>query len=98
LAFRRGGFRANLQYGWTANQYSDATNAVFSANAVEGLIPAYGVMDLSLSMERKFVKLEAGLNNVLNESYFTRRAVAYPGPGIIPADGRSAYLTIQVKI
>jgi Fe(3+) dicitrate transport protein len=30
--------------------------------------------------------------------YFTRRADSYPGPGIIPADGRAAYVTPQVKL
>ena len=41
------------------------------------------------------VKLELGVNNVLNESYFTRRATAYPGPGIIPSPPRNYYVTIQ---
>jgi Fe(3+) dicitrate transport protein len=30
--------------------------------------------------------------------YFTRRAESYPGPGIIPSDGRSFYLTAQISL
>ncbi|MGN6439299.1 MAG: hypothetical protein ACTHMM_22345 [Agriterribacter sp.] len=32
------------------------------------------------------------------KEYFTRRADGYPGPGIIPADRRNAYVTLQFKI
>jgi Fe(3+) dicitrate transport protein len=42
--------------------------------------------------------LEVSCNNVLDQRYFTRRAEAYPGPGIIPADGRSFYATLQVAL
>jgi Fe(3+) dicitrate transport protein len=38
------------------------------------------------------------LNNVLNEQYFTRRALGFPGPGIIPSDGRTGFLTLGIKI
>ena len=42
--------------------------------------------------------MEVGINNLLNELYFTRRATGYPGPGIIPSDKRNCYLSLQVKI
>ncbi|MCS7074178.1 MAG: TonB-dependent receptor, partial [Bacteroidia bacterium] len=45
---------------------------------------------------KKFT-LEANCNNLANTAYFTRRAEAYPGPGIIPSDGRSFYVTVQFK-
>jgi Fe(3+) dicitrate transport protein len=32
--------------------------------------------------------LSAGVSNLTNTSYSTRRASAYPGPGKIPSDGR----------
>lgn len=99
LEYRNRGFRAGLQWSWLSKQYSDATNAETSPNAVEGLIPAYQVMDLSLGYQFKsWLSLEGSCNNALNTMYFTRRAAAYPGPGIIPADGRSMFLTLQVKI
>jgi Fe(3+) dicitrate transport protein len=42
--------------------------------------------------------LQLSCNNALNEQYFTRRAESYPGPGIIPADGRAFFLSLQIKI
>lgn len=89
---------ATWQWAWTAQHFTDATNAEITPNAVEGIIPAYDVMDFSAGYEWKRLKFEAGCNNLLNRAYFTRRAVGYPGPGIIPSDGRSFYFTLQVKI
>ena len=85
-------------YAFTYEHFSDASNAVLTATAVEGLIPSYQIVDLSLSYDRKFWGLQFTVNNALNESYFTRRAESYPGPGIIPADGRAFYLTLQFKL
>ena len=50
-------------------------------------------------MNYKFgqIKLETGVNNILNNLYFTRRSTGYPGPGIIPSPPRNYYLTIQYK-
>ena len=88
---------ATLQYAYTSEHFSDASNAELTSTAVEGIIPAYQVMDLSLSYTWKHFKLEGSCNNLLNEQYFTRRADSYPGPGIIPADGRGFYFTLQGK-
>jgi Fe(3+) dicitrate transport protein len=30
--------------------------------------------------------------------YFTRRATGYPGPGIIPSDARSFFVTLSFRI
>ena len=62
------------------------------------LIPAYQILDLSASWEHRWLKLEASVNNLADARYFTRRATAYPGPGILPSDGRSYFLTVQVKL
>ncbi|MEY3415979.1 MAG: hypothetical protein RL060_90, partial [Bacteroidota bacterium] len=61
-------------------------------------IPEYEILDFSMSYEYKIFKLEGSINNVTNSMYFTRRATGYPGPGILPSDGRSFYVTLQVKI
>ncbi len=98
LTFRRNGFRSTLQYAYTGTQFTDATNTIQTADAVIGQIPAYYVMDLSGSYTYKVFSLEAGLNNLTNNYYFTRRASGYPGPGIIPSDGRNFYLTLQLKL
>ncbi len=98
LDFHYRRLRLNAMYAFTYEHFSDASNAVLTATAVEGLIPSYQIVDLSLSYDRKVWGLQFTLNNALNESYFTRRAESYPGPGIIPADGRAYYLTLQFKI
>jgi Fe(3+) dicitrate transport protein len=88
-------FSTTLQFSHTSEHFSDASNARRTATAIEGLIPAYQVVDLSASYQWKFLTLECSINNLLNEKYFTRRAESYPGPGIIPADGRGFYITLQ---
>ncbi|TNE35192.1 TonB-dependent receptor, partial [bacterium] len=62
-----------------------------------GLVPAYYLMDISAGWSYKWLTLEASVNNLMNVPYFTRRATGYPGPGIIPGEGRSFYLTAGVK-
>ena len=46
----------------------------------------------------KNISFEAGVNNLFNEKYFTRRATGYPGPGIIPSAPQNSYLTIQIRL
>ncbi len=92
----------SLQYTFISNQYTDATNAPQDVNdnqrGIEGAIPAYDILDFSLSYSFKKFKLETGINNLLNNSYFTRRATGYPGPGIIPSEPRTFYATLQFKL
>ena len=93
LAYKK--IQLNAQISYTAAHYSDATNAELSATAVVGKIPSYTVSDISFSYCWRFLKFQAGINNLFNEMYFTRRASSYPGPGILPADGRNLYLGIR---
>lgn len=92
----------SLQYTYFADQFTDATNAPQDVNdnqrGIEGVIPAYDILDFSLSYTYKKWKLEAGINNLLDNSYFTRRATGYPGPGIIPSEPRTFYTTLQFKL
>ncbi|WP_209329134.1 TonB-dependent receptor [Lunatimonas salinarum] len=88
-------FSFSGQYSYVAEHFSDASNAILTATAVEGLIPSYAVTDITAMYQWKSFSLEASINNLFNERYFTRRADAYPGPGIIPADGRGFYTTLQ---
>jgi len=67
-------------------------------SAVVGEIPAYGVMDLTLSYTYKKFGVETSVNNLLDKMYYTRRATGYPGPGILPSDGRSFFVTLKAKI
>lgn len=91
--------KGSLQYTYLSNQFSDATNAVDGGvSAVIGLIPAYSILDASLSYQFSRFRLEGSVNNLANRAYFTRRATGYPGPGILPSDGRGVYVTLQVKL
>lgn len=89
------------QFTHLSEQFTDATNAAQLVNdnqsGIRGAIPAYSIMDLSSSYTWKAFKLEAGINNLLNESYFTQRATGYPGPGIIPSAPRSWYVGVEWK-
>ncbi|KJD32810.1 TonB-dependent receptor [Tamlana sedimentorum] len=97
-----GGYKnvlASIQYTYLGQQFTDATNATAgSISGVIGEIPAYDILDLSLSYKYKKLKLETGVNNVLDNAYFTRRATGYPGPGIIPSAPRNWYVTLQIKL
>lgn len=98
LRYRWKYFRASIQYAYTASHFSDATNSEWTSSAVEGRIPAYSVVDLSAGLKRGKWSLDLNLNNVLNASYFTRRADSYPGPGIIPAEARAVYVTLGLQL
>ena len=88
----------NMQYSYVSEQYTDSSNAVEgNLSGVIGLIPEYEIVDLSGAFKLNKFKLEFGINNTLNEAYFTRRATGYPGPGIIPSSGRNFYLSTQFK-
>ena len=83
---------------YTSEAYSDANNTVqASANGNIGLIPSYSVWDLTMAWNHKQYNFKAGINNLTNEFYFTRRAGGYPGPGAMPADGRTFFMTAGVK-
>ena len=100
--FGYGNLLGSLQYSYLSNQFTDATNAPQDVNdnqrGIEGAIPAYDILDASFSYTLKKWRLEAGVNNVLNNTYFTRRATGYPGPGILPAEPRTAYVTLQLTL
>ena len=99
LQYQYKNFTSSVLYSYTSSQFSDAQNTVMpTPNALFGEIPAYSVIDLSVKYEKVRFVLEAGVNNLLNELYFTRRATGYPGPGIIPSDNRNFYLSLQLKI
>jgi len=92
----------SVQYTYISKQFTDASNALQNVrdnqSGIKGEIPAYDVLDLSLAWSHKQFSLESGVNNILNSSYFTRRATGYPGPGIIPSPPRTFYVTLQIKI
>lgn len=97
IKFKTRKLSIQVQASYNSAQFADASNAIIpSGDAVIGRIPAYYVMDLSGRYQlNRFFSCEIGVNNLTNEQYFTRRATAYPGPGILPSDGINVYGTIQ---
>lgn len=95
--------KKNLSLTWQLSSvgeaYADASNTIkANAAATTGLIPAYMVQDISTSI--KFLKhynLKAGVNNLTDARYFTRRSGGYPGPGVLPSDGRTWYVSVGLK-
>lgn len=100
ITYTKKAFTFTTQYSYVSEAFSDANNTVTpTANGVNGLIPSYKLVDISGTYkfsEKVFVK--SGINNVLSEKYFTRRAGGYPGPGIMPAEPRNFFITVGVKL
>ncbi|MBN8837994.1 MAG: TonB-dependent receptor [Sphingobacteriia bacterium] len=89
----------SLQYTYVSKYYNDALNTIYSSNGVIGVIPSYKLFDLTCSFSfNSNCSLGGGINNLLNEKYFSRRITMYPGPGILPADGRTYYITLKLKV
>ncbi|MEX1003199.1 MAG: TonB-dependent receptor [Crocinitomicaceae bacterium] len=94
-----GNFSASYLFTYVHKHFTDGTNAEFDPNAVVGIIPSYYVMDVGASYKfNKYLTTKAGINNLTNNHYFTRRASGYPGPGIIPSDGINFYVTLDVSL
>lgn len=98
ISWAKGRFRSSFNWAYTAEHFTDATNARRTSSAVNGIIPAYMVADFSMGWSWRWLVLEASCNNLFDARYFTRRADAYPGPGIIPADGRGWFVTLGVRL
>jgi Fe(3+) dicitrate transport protein len=89
----------SFQYTFISKTFNDAFNTASSSNGVIGLIPAYHVWDWNCSWQfSKQFHISASINNLGNEKYFNRRITMYPGPGILPADGRTFAVSLGVNI
>ncbi|MBU6159091.1 MAG: TonB-dependent receptor [Bacteroidetes bacterium] len=90
---------ATIQHNLVDKVFSEATNMVApTSDGFNGQIPAYQVMDISATykINANFF-LRGGINNLLDEKYFTRRASGYPGPGLMTAEPRNFFLTLGAK-
>lgn len=89
---------ATFQWSHTGDAFGDASNVYTSSDPVAGHIPSYDVFDVSCTFKVNQLWIKTGINNLTDRSYFTRRTDEYPGPGIIPAVGRSYYIGISIKM
>ena len=79
--------------------YTNAKNDITpTVNANDGKIDKYTVYDWSFKFNflEKY-NLKGGMNNVFNTAYATRRAGGFPGPGLIPNEGRTVYISLGAK-
>jgi Fe(3+) dicitrate transport protein len=92
-------FSITGQLSYVDDSYADANNTITpTANAQNGMIPAYSVIDLTAIYKYSAkLNIKAGINNLENNKYFTRRAGGYPGPGALPADGRTFFISVGAK-
>lgn len=79
-------------------QFSESTNAEKSLTGVYGIIPSFYVVDAKIGYTLKKFTFQVSVNNVTNNMYFTQRANSYPGPGIIPSEGRTIFGSVIFKI
>jgi Fe(3+) dicitrate transport protein len=100
ITYSKKGTSITWQMSDIGQTFADASNTILpNATATSGLIPAYKVQDISATI--KFLKhynVKASVNNLTNKMYFTRRSGGYPGPGILPADGRIINVSVGLKI
>lgn len=90
LQLRYKTFFATVLYSYVSEMYSDALNTISTPSGAVGIVPAYSLVDINTAWRlSKFFTLKAGVNNLLDTSYYTKRPNGYPGPGIWPSDGRS---------
>ncbi len=93
-----GGFSTNAQYSYTSSCYGDPADTKYSPDGLVGIIPSYGVIDLSAAYRLRKFEFRFGANNLTDKKYFTMRTDEYPGPGIIPSVGRMLYAGISMDI
>jgi Fe(3+) dicitrate transport protein len=94
------GFQFTTQLNYVDKVYSDANNTnTASTNGQNGLVPSYTVYDITASFNiSNNYSIKTGLNNATDKRYFTRRTGGYPGPGILPAEGRTFFISFGAKI
>ncbi len=96
-SYVRSSFSMTLSHTHMSSIFTNATNTFTSVDGTQGLNPAFRVWDLAGTYRFRRYQLRVGVNNLTDNYYFTRRATGYPGPGIIPADGRTVFAGIMAR-
>jgi Fe(3+) dicitrate transport protein len=99
IAWQHKAFVSQVTFTYVSKSFSDANNTIFNPTGATGIVPAYQLWDLSLNWRfLKHYSLSGGINNIGDVKYFTRRINMYPGPGILPGDRRSFYVSLGIKL
>jgi Fe(3+) dicitrate transport protein len=99
ITYKNNNFSFTAQFNHVGSIYTDALNTELpNAKATIGKIEGYQVIDLSMSyvINEQFT-IKGGVNNLTDERYATRRSGGFPGPGILPSNGRTGYISIAAK-
>lgn len=90
----------SVLYSYTSSSYADAVNSTqLSVTGATGKVPAYGIWDVNGSLKISGqLECRATISNLLNKSYFTKRPLFYPGPGIWPSDGISTTFSLLIHL
>lgn len=99
MTYKIKGFSTTVQVSHTGSVYTDAENTVQpNAAGTVGKLNAYTVLDWSFSYHfKKHYNIKGGINNLTDRKYATRRSGGYPGPGILPADGLTWFISLGIK-
>ncbi len=93
------GFSATVQWSRVGDVFTDAINTdTPNATGTIGKISGYQVIDASCAFNfLQHYNFKAGVNNLLDEQYATRRSGGYPGPGLLPGNGRTFFISLGGK-
>lgn len=99
ITYRLNQLSITYQFNHISDIYTDASNTELpNITSTIGKIKGYNVMDISLSyLLNKKYSFKVGVNNIADEKYATRRAGGYPGPGLLPTNGRTLFISIGGK-
>ena len=89
-----------FQYNSVGDVFTDAANTeLANATATIGKLSGYNIMDASFSYHffEKY-NIKAGVNNLTDEKYATRRSGGYPGPGILPGNARTYFISFGASL
>jgi len=95
ITFYYNKFQLSFLANYVSESYADALNTELpNQSGAIGKVPSYFIADLNSSFKySETIKLGFNISNLFDKSYFTKRPLFYPGPGIWPSDGRSFNLT-----
>ena len=99
LSYKYNRFSFTYQFNQVSSIFTDALNTEKpNSKAITGKLDGYTLMDISATylINGKY-NIKAGVNNLMNEKYATRRSGGYPGPGILPGNGRTFFVSIGAK-
>ena len=99
ITYHAGRFSLTTQLNTVGDVFTDASNTENpNAAGTIGKLDGYKMLDLSASYRfGANYNLKIGVNNLTDQAYSTRRAGGYPGPGLMPGQGRTAYISVGAR-